>query len=204
LTRYFVICAVSDTIRSLHSWYPRHCPAAASSSLSSQLACPAATGSSRGGESSSTSLSSPEPTSLQTVAAAAAAAAAADDFRFDRRSSAATAVNRHGLNRYRHLGIGSAFRAGTAPSLLAAKRSKMHLQHHQQPHHVKKPLNAFMLFMKEMRSKVIDECTLKESAAINQILGRKVCQTITIHCGFVFITVYSQAHVHAFHVENGI
>lgn len=31
-----------------------------------------------------------------------------------------------------------------------------------------------MLFMKEMRQKVIDECTLKESAAINQILGRKV------------------------------
>lgn len=40
--------------------------------------------------------------------------------------------------------------------------------------HIKKPLNAFMLFMKEMRQKVIDECTLKESAAINQILGRKV------------------------------
>jgi len=31
-----------------------------------------------------------------------------------------------------------------------------------------------MLFMKEMRQKVIEECTLKESAAINQILGRKV------------------------------
>lgn len=40
--------------------------------------------------------------------------------------------------------------------------------------YVKKPLNAFMLFMKEMRQKVIEECTLKESAAINQILGRKV------------------------------
>ncbi|KAK2172741.1 hypothetical protein NP493_934g00004 [Ridgeia piscesae] len=39
--------------------------------------------------------------------------------------------------------------------------------------HIKKPLNAFMLFMKEMRAKVIEECTLKESAAINQILGRK-------------------------------
>ncbi|CAH8552298.1 unnamed protein product [Schistosoma turkestanicum] len=39
--------------------------------------------------------------------------------------------------------------------------------------HIKKPLNAFMLFMKEMRSQVIAECTLKESAAINQILGRK-------------------------------
>uniref|UniRef100_A0A3B4B294 HMG box domain-containing protein n=1 Tax=Periophthalmus magnuspinnatus TaxID=409849 RepID=A0A3B4B294_9GOBI len=38
---------------------------------------------------------------------------------------------------------------------------------------IKKPLNAFMLYMKEMRSKVIAECTLKESAAINQILGRR-------------------------------
>ncbi|KAF8564048.1 hypothetical protein P879_10324 [Paragonimus westermani] len=39
--------------------------------------------------------------------------------------------------------------------------------------HIKKPLNAFMLFMKEMRTQVMAECTLKESAAINQILGRK-------------------------------
>ena len=43
----------------------------------------------------------------------------------------------------------------------------------KQPH-IKKPLNAFMLFMKEQRPKVIAECTLKESAAINQILGRRV------------------------------
>ena len=42
--------------------------------------------------------------------------------------------------------------------------------------HVKKPLNAFMLFMKEMRAQVAAECTLKESAAINQILGRRVSQ----------------------------
>lgn len=39
--------------------------------------------------------------------------------------------------------------------------------------HIKKPLNAFMLFMKEMRSLVQEECTLKESAAINQVLGKK-------------------------------
>ncbi|KAL0965309.1 hypothetical protein UPYG_G00279580 [Umbra pygmaea] len=39
--------------------------------------------------------------------------------------------------------------------------------------HVKKPLNAFMLYMKEQRPKVVAECTLKESAAINQILGRR-------------------------------
>lgn len=43
--------------------------------------------------------------------------------------------------------------------------------------HIKKPLNAFMLYMKEMRAKVVAECTLKESAAINQILGRRVSAT---------------------------
>ena len=37
-----------------------------------------------------------------------------------------------------------------------------------------------MLYMKEMRAKVVAECTLKESAAINQILGRKVSQEIII------------------------
>ena len=40
--------------------------------------------------------------------------------------------------------------------------------------HIKKPLNAFMLYMKEMRPVIVAECTLKESAAINQILGRRV------------------------------
>jgi hypothetical protein len=44
----------------------------------------------------------------------------------------------------------------------------------QKKSHIKKPLNAFMLFMKEQRSQVVQECTLRESAAINQILGRKV------------------------------
>ena len=52
---------------------------------------------------------------------------------------------------------------GSSPAGRASRRN-----------YIKKPLNAFMLFMKEMRQRVIDECTLKESAAINQILGRKV------------------------------
>nr|CDS30314.2 T cell transcription factor 4 long C terminal [Hymenolepis microstoma] len=55
----------------------------------------------------------------------------------------------------------------TSTSVPSRKRSE------KPPAHVKKPLNAFMLFMKEMRAKVVAECTMKESAAINQILGRK-------------------------------
>ncbi|XP_038062060.1 transcription factor 7-like 2 [Patiria miniata] len=43
----------------------------------------------------------------------------------------------------------------------------------RRPPHIKKPLNAFMLYMKEKRASVVKECTLKESAAINQILGRR-------------------------------
>ena len=46
--------------------------------------------------------------------------------------------------------------------------------------HVKKPLNAFMLYMKEQRPKVVAECTLKESAAINQILGRRVSGSVCV------------------------
>ncbi|KAL3877364.1 hypothetical protein ACJMK2_035086 [Sinanodonta woodiana] len=57
-------------------------------------------------------------------------------------------------------------------------RESTTLAHHDQEAekkrpHIKKPLNAFMLFMKEMRAKVVADCTLKESAAINQILGKK-------------------------------
>uniref|UniRef100_A0A3B5QFB9 HMG box domain-containing protein n=1 Tax=Xiphophorus maculatus TaxID=8083 RepID=A0A3B5QFB9_XIPMA len=38
---------------------------------------------------------------------------------------------------------------------------------------VKKPLNAFMLYMKETRHQVLQEGREKESAAINRILGRR-------------------------------
>ncbi|XP_039678351.1 transcription factor 7-like isoform X2 [Perca fluviatilis] len=38
---------------------------------------------------------------------------------------------------------------------------------------VKKPLNAFMLYMKETRHKVLQEGRERESAAVNRILGRK-------------------------------
>lgn len=54
------------------------------------------------------------------------------------------------------------------------KFSVSHDDHKSRKPHIKKPLNAFMLFMKEQRAQVVQECTLRESAAINQILGRKV------------------------------
>lgn len=64
------------------------------------------------------------------------------------------------------------------PSTSGASGSSLHSIEKQEAlekkrTHIKKPLNAFMLYMKEMRPKVVAECTLKESAAINQILGRR-------------------------------
>lgn len=39
--------------------------------------------------------------------------------------------------------------------------------------HIKKPLNAFMLYMRDERPKVVAQCQVKESATINQILGQR-------------------------------
>ncbi|XP_076326604.1 protein pangolin, isoforms A/H/I/S-like isoform X2 [Tachypleus tridentatus] len=63
------------------------------------------------------------------------------------------------------------FNESSGPS----SHSSMSLQQEAEnkKNYVKKPLNAFMLYMKEMRDKVVAECTLKESAAINQILGKR-------------------------------
>ena len=52
-----------------------------------------------------------------------------------------------------------------------------------------------MLYMKEMRAKVVAECTLKESAAINQILGRRVSShhlisNLIIGLLFTFHSIY--------------
>ncbi|KAL4609308.1 transcription factor 7-like 1-A isoform X2 [Arapaima gigas] len=60
----------------------------------------------------------------------------------------------------------------TSPAVHSKSPDPMKKEEEKKPH-IKKPLNAFMLYMKEMRAKVVAECTLKESAAINQILGRK-------------------------------
>jgi len=58
------------------------------------------------------------------------------------------------------------------PGLMHPDDKDNHSPKKKEPH-IKKPLNAFMLYMKEMRPVVQAECTLKESAAINQILGRR-------------------------------
>ncbi|XP_055628139.1 protein pangolin, isoforms A/H/I/S-like [Toxorhynchites rutilus septentrionalis] len=73
--------------------------------------------------------------------------------------------NNNNNHHHHHHNSGSGHhRQSLSEKELAAEKKKSH---------VKKPLNAFMLYMKEMRAKVVAECTLKESAAINQILGRK-------------------------------
>merc|ERR1711874_491759 len=59
------------------------------------------------------------------------------------------------------------------PTLGQTDKAMIETKNGEKKPHIKKPLNAFMLYMKEMRAKVVAECTLKESAAINQILGRK-------------------------------
>lgn len=63
--------------------------------------------------------------------------------------------------------------------------------------HIKKPLNAFMLYMKDMRSKVVSECTLKESAAINQILGKRViaCKLYIFIVGLIKVPVRQNSKI---------
>lgn len=40
---------------------------------------------------------------------------------------------------------------------------------------IKKPLNAFMFFMKENRQKIMQKHELRECSIVNQILGQEVC-----------------------------
>lgn len=69
--------------------------------------------------------------------------------------------------------------------------------------HIKKPLNAFMLFMKEQRASVVAECTLKESAAINQILGRKVRFVFFLHSYPKAISPNFSLYVHPVQESHG-
>ncbi|KAM4532038.1 transcription factor 7-like 1-A [Fundulus diaphanus] len=51
--------------------------------------------------------------------------------------------------------------------------SSEHDREEERKPHIKKPLNAFMLYMREERPKVVAQCKVKESATINQILGQR-------------------------------
>ncbi|KAK5848073.1 hypothetical protein PBY51_005724 [Eleginops maclovinus] len=66
---------------------------------------------------------------------------------------------------------------GAAPARQADDHSSgTHTFHHGNGVHratVKKPLNAFMLYMKETRHQVLQEGRERESAAVNRILGRR-------------------------------
>ena len=62
--------------------------------------------------------------------------------------------------------------------------------------HIKKPLNAFMLFMRDQRAKVMAESSLKESAAINQLLGtrRSTLYTSLIYSTSTYNTLVLSTH----------
>ncbi|XP_070508028.1 protein pangolin, isoforms A/H/I/S isoform X7 [Chironomus tepperi] len=70
-------------------------------------------------------------------------------------------------------GRSSSEQSKNTSSSISSENTKSSESNDRKKPHIKKPLNAFMLYMKEMRAQVVAECTLKESAAINQILGRK-------------------------------
>lgn len=85
---------------------------------------------------------------------------------------------------------------------ISRKSPAPHKKEEDKKPHIKKPLNAFMLYMKEMRAKVVAECTLKESAAINQILGRRVNLT---HAGARLCTsVWQTFDICCVFVNSGI
>lgn len=74
--------------------------------------------------------------------------------------------------------------------------------------HIKKPLNAFMLYMREERPKVVAQCKVKESATINQILGQRVSVVLccVMLCGVVWcvrvLTVWCFLSTVAFFVQR--
>ncbi|XP_041666114.1 transcription factor 7-like 1-A isoform X3 [Cheilinus undulatus] len=57
-------------------------------------------------------------------------------------------------------------------SMVVVEPQKVEREEEKKPH-IKKPLNAFMLYMREERPKVVAQCKVKESATINQILGQR-------------------------------
>ncbi|KAM6903026.1 transcription factor 7-like 1 [Xenentodon cancila] len=61
---------------------------------------------------------------------------------------------------------------GNGGSQLGKSTRGCHDNGEEKPH-IKKPLNAFMLFMREERPVVVEQCKIKESSTINQILGQR-------------------------------
>ena len=64
------------------------------------------------------------------------------------------------------------------PGVIMSQQNIMQQPTFKRKPHIKKPLNAFMLFMKAKRQEVMKEYALKESAAINRILGKMVCNSV--------------------------
>lgn len=61
--------------------------------------------------------------------------------------------------------------------------------------HIKKPLNAFMLYMRDERPKVVAQCKVKESATINQILGQRVSPSVRLEMRQCTISRYKNENV---------
>lgn len=57
---------------------------------------------------------------------------------------------------------------------LYSRRKRKHDNQYSDWPYVKKPLNAFMIYMKEQRAKVVAETNIRWSATINKILGQRV------------------------------
>lgn len=84
-----------------------------------------------------------------------------------------SASKQESLEANHRYGRSSSEQSKNTSSSISSENTKNSEANDRKKPHIKKPLNAFMLYMKEMRAQVVAECTLKESAAINQILGRK-------------------------------
>ncbi|KAM9841613.1 uncharacterized protein ACBR49_015041 [Aulostomus maculatus] len=69
-------------------------------------------------------------------------------------------------------GIKQEPRSSSPPGRSMADGAQQEKDEERKPH-IKKPLNAFMLYMREERPKVVAQCKVKESATINQILGQR-------------------------------
>ncbi|KAK2884764.1 hypothetical protein Q8A73_021238 [Channa argus] len=59
------------------------------------------------------------------------------------------------------------------PAPTSKKRRRYNKRHDEDQPYIKKPLNAFMLFMKEQRQKVVAEIKIRDNATVNSVLGQR-------------------------------